>query len=165
MSDSTEVLMRRAHGFTWHEIKLNDQSIKSWPRDQGRWRQHTGSETYPWMDSQSLLWNFNVTESTDARSERIQAPGEVINSLSMKMAHLLVVKKEQEEHVKVVRLRWRSEHRDSNLFDCWRTDARKKMKEREWAKKGSRKVSSEDKEASRRRAESTESTELASISK
>lgn len=47
-------------------------------------------------------------ESTDTRSERIQTPGEVINSLSMKMAQLLIVKKEQEEAVKVVRQGWRA---------------------------------------------------------
>lgn len=47
-------------------------------------------------------------ESTDIRSESIQTPGEVINSLSMKMAHLLIVKKEQED-VKITRQGWRAE--------------------------------------------------------
>jgi len=46
-------------------------------------------------------------ESTDTRSERIQTPGEVINTLPTKMAHLLIVKKEQED-VKVVRQGWRA---------------------------------------------------------
>lgn len=69
-------------------------------------------------------------ESTDTGSERIQTPGDVINSLSMKIARLLIVKKEQEEDVKVVRQGWRAKCWDSNLFECWRTEARKKMKER-----------------------------------
>lgn len=52
------------------------------------------------------------------RSERIQTPGEVIDSLSMKMTHLLTVKKKQEEDVKVIKQGWRAECWDSNLSEC-----------------------------------------------